>query len=680
MSELPHAVLSEHFEGRMWGRRLRSAVFLTYQFDPAFFEQQVLPVFLDVPVSHAEAIRLIQLEDALRSLPGEIAVYYDPSALSGDGSAKLDVRRIPIRHSTGVFHPKNVFLLLENQKPDETGQRAQMLVVASLSANLTRAGWWENVEACHVEEIAEGSSSRLRYDIIKFLTRLLKKAKVEGEQRAMAEILAFLRKKVQPRLQKSASGQLYPHFFAGDETETLPNFLSRVAGNLVDGAYLEVISPFFDDAPSSQPLEKLIELFHPKEVRVFLPRSNADEALCREDLYGAVCKLPSTHWGRLPNEMLHLSNHGETGERTVHAKVYRFFTQNPKREICFVGSANLTRAAHQSGGNVETGFLVDYIPARRPEFWLEKEPSDPSKFQHRPKDEPSAASGRTRLNLVYHWDRGGAEAYWDDKTDLTAPLRLTARDTKIGIISQLPTRKWTRLPEEFSRRTAELLTETSLFLVHGEVADPVQLLVQEEGMSHKPSLLLHLSAEDILRYWALLSPAQRTAFLEARTPETALIGLGADLVARVRAGESSETLFDRFAGTFHAFGCLERAVCDALKAGNEKEATYRLFGKKYDSLGSLLDRIAPNQVGVDDVNRYVILLCARQLSCEIKNKYRDYWKAHDADVRAQKTQFEKLGAIREHLVAQNPGEFGRFLDWFEPRFLQRAEPEQEPQP
>lgn len=677
MSELPHAVLSEHFEGRMWGRRLRSAVFLTYQFDPAFFEQQVLPVFLDVPVSHAEAIRLIQLEDALRSLPGEIAVYYDPSALSGDGSAKLDVRRIPIRHSTGVFHPKNVFLLLENQKPDETGQRAQMLVVASLSANLTRAGWWENVEACHVEEIAEGSASRLRYDIIKFLTRLLKKAKVEGEQRAMAEILAFLRKKVQPRLQKSASGQLYPHFFAGNETETLPNFLSRVAGNLVDGAYLEVISPFFDDAPSSQPLEKLIELFHPKEVRVFLPRSNADEALCREDLYGAVCKLPSTHWGRLPNEMLHLSNHGETGERTVHAKVYRFFTQNPKREICFVGSANLTRAAHQSGGNVETGFLVDYIPARRPEFWLEKEPSAPSKFQHRSKDEPSATSGGTRLNLVYHWDRAEAWACWDSKKNLAAPLHLTARNVEIGIIDRLPATKWIRQTEEFSRRVAELLAETSLFLVHGEAPDPVPLLVQEEGMSHKQSLLLHLSAEDILHYWALLSPAQRAAFLEARTSETVWTGAGADLVARVRAGEASETLFDRFAGMFHAFGCLERTVRAALDAKNEKEATYRLFGKKYDSLGSLLDRIAPNQIGGDDIDRYVILLCARQLACAMKKNYPDYWEAHGPDVRAQNARFKELDTIREQLVAQNSGEFSRFLDWLEPRFLKRAEPEQE---
>ena len=70
MADIPHAVLSEHFQERMKGRRLRSAVFLTYQFDPGFFEQEVLPVLLDVPLSHAAAIRLVQLEDALRRVAG----------------------------------------------------------------------------------------------------------------------------------------------------------------------------------------------------------------------------------------------------------------------------------------------------------------------------------------------------------------------------------------------------------------------------------------------------------------------------------------------------------------------------------------------------------------------------------------------------------------------------------
>lgn len=678
MVEIPHAVLSEHFEERIQGRRLRSALFLTYQFEPAFFEQQVLPVFLDVPVSHADAIRLVQLEDALRSLPGEIAVYYDANGLNcGDGgSAKLDVRRIPIRHRTGVFHPKNVFLLLESRQPDELGHRAQSLVVASLSANLTRAGWWENVECCHVEDLAEGSASRLRDDLIAFLDSLRNRAAVTHEQRAVREILAFLRQ-VQPRLQKSLDGHLYTHFFTG--RDPLPDFLDRVAGEYIRGAYLEVISPYFDDAPSSMPLEELIVRFQLKEVRVFLPRSNAGEALCRADLYDAVRALPSVQWGHLPQELLRISNREATGARAVHAKLYRFFTQNPKREICFVGSANLTRAAHQSGGNVETGFLVDRVPARRPEFWLWAETDRPREFQPQKEDEPSAATGGTRLNLTYHWDRGLAEAYWDAPVTSGA-LRLTARGIEAGAIGPLPPRAWTALPSDVSTRVAELLVETSLFLVHGETDAPVPLLAQEEGMSHKPSLLFRLSAADILRYWALLTPAQRAAFLEVRAPEIALAGPGADLVARARAALSSDTLFDRFAGMFHAFGCLERTVRAALDTKNEKEADYRLFGRKYDSLGTLLDRIESNEAAGDDVDRYVIQLCARQLAREMVRDYPAYWAEHGDDVRALEARFEALGAIRQRLVERHSAELGAFLDWFDRRFLRRAKSIAEPQP
>ena len=115
MTDVPHEVLSEHFQEQMEGCRLVAAVFLTYQFDPGFFEQEVLPVFIDMPLSHSPTIRLLQLEDALRGIPGGIAVYYDANGLStGDaGSARLDIRRIPIQHKKGIFHPKNAFVLIE---------------------------------------------------------------------------------------------------------------------------------------------------------------------------------------------------------------------------------------------------------------------------------------------------------------------------------------------------------------------------------------------------------------------------------------------------------------------------------------------------------------------------------------------------------------------------------------
>lgn len=681
MCEIPHAVLSEHFQEWMQGRRLCSAVFLTYQFDPGFFEQEVLPVFVDIPLSHAASIRLIQLEDELRELAGHVAVYYDANGLvTGDaGSAKLDIRRIPVQHRNGklIFHPKNVFVLVEDEVQDEDGRNPRTLIIASLSANLTRSGWWENVECCHVEEIAEGDKSRLKDDVISFLESLRRKVHAEVEHLALCEILSFLRS-VEQRQQKSAGGQLHTHFYSG--RESLADFLDQVAGSEIRGAYLEVISPYFDDAEECTPLTTLIDRFSPREVRVFLPRSAAGEALVRQELFESVRALPGVQWGRFPKDqkLIRAGKSDEAGERFVHAKVYRFFTQSPKREVCFVGSANLTSPAHRIGGNVESGFLVDMVPPRRPEFWLTPDQRKPSEFILRTEDEVSAASGGTRLNLRYHWDQSRTEAYWNGP-DTSPSLRLAARGTDLGVIEALPSRVWIETTKELSQCVCEMLAETSLFEVHGESESPGLLLVQEEGMSHKPSLLFRLSAADILRYWSLLTPEQRAAFLEARAPELALTGQGADLVTRAKVALDDDTVFDRFAGFFHAFGCLERTVRAALdddhdKEANYKAANYRLFGKKYDSLGNLLDRVSSEHDKLDKVDRYVIGMCARQLCQQIARKYPEYWKAHSDDAKVLETHLDGLTQIREQLIEQNGDGFSDFLQWFDHWFLRRAEP------
>jgi len=357
----------------------------------------------------------------------------------------------------------------------------------------------------------------------------------------------------------------------------------------------------------------------------------------------------------------------------VHAKVYRFFTQNPKREVCFIGSANLTTAAHQPGGNVETGFLVDLVPARRPDFWMTVDGRIPTEFQVHTEEEPSAASGGTRLNLRYHWDRKLAEGYWDAPSE-SPPLVVSARGIEIIQVAILAPRSWTDFGDEAASKISSHLTETSLFEVRGETAEPGMLLVQEEGMAHKPSILTSLSVADILRYWALLTVEQRAAFLEARAPEVLLHGAGADLVTQARILTGSETLFDRFAGVFHAFGCLERDIRAALDAGRDKDVEYRLFGKKYDSLGSLLDRMGTSGDDSNDVDRYVIVLCARQLCQELKRDYSDSWASHASEVKQLDDRFGALSDIRARLLASNDGDFGQFLSWFDHWFLKRAAP------
>lgn len=673
MGDIPRAVLSEHFQERMRGRRIVSAVFLTYQFDPAFFEQEVLPVFLDIPLSHSRDVKLVQLDDALRTLGGNIAVYYDEDGLTVEAqSARLDIKRISVRHRTGVFHPKNVFLLVEDTDPDENGQRALSLLVASMSANLTRAGWWENIEACHIEEIRAGALTMLRDDLVRFISRLerqLRDKSADGHA-ALRDIREFLRGTEQ-RTRHFNHGLLCTQFFAGQES--LSDFFRSAGGDSLRGMNLEVISPYFDGGDRSLPLSELIERFEPREVRVFLPRNDTGAALCNSELYEWMRSQPGVCWSHLPKDMLRLGKSEDLRQRFVHAKVYRFFTMQPKREVLFIGSANLTTAAHEGGGNLESGFLVEVEPARRPEWWTVPDERRPQSFEVHTEDEGTPARGGTRLSLRYWWDKGTAEVFWDDGSD-SPKLSIVAQGVELFVLPELIHRVWTLLPQECSCELGRVLLSTSILSVFGDGDEPGFLLVQEEGMAHRPSLLRDISLADIFKSWALLTVEQRTAFLELRATRLASADDASALMTAHPPMSTTDSLFDRFAGIFHSFGGLERKVRAALRAGNEREATYLIFGQKYDSLGNLLGLIENSDESGqgDPIENYVITLCARQCVGELRREFREFWERHSEDAQRLERLEELSTTIRARIVARDPTEMTPFLDWFERWFLPRA--------
>src|SRR5262249_20930407 len=159
--------------------------------------------------------------------------------------------------------------------------------------------------------------------------------------------------------------ELHTRLYSG--SESFLEFLDSAAGNRLREMDLEVISPYFDESTDCAPLVALIDKFKPKEVRVLLPEESG-AVNCREALFESVRALQGVTWGRLPADRTRAS--GSSTEtrppRFVHAKVYRFISRNPAKELLFVGSVNLTSAAHQRGGNFESGFLVEIALKRRP--------------------------------------------------------------------------------------------------------------------------------------------------------------------------------------------------------------------------------------------------------------------------------------------------------------------------
>src|ERR1017187_2269514 len=315
MSEIPRRVLSDEVQSVIGARRLRAAVFLTFRFDPGFFEQEVLPVFFDISLSHVPEIRLINLAEALLKVDG-VAVYYDRVGLeAGSRSSKLDVQRVAVSHPTGYFHPKNVLLLVEDDEKNTA------LIVAALSANLTRAGWWENVEVAHIEEIKTGETCSF-HDDLRALIRQIRISAVHVDSHPALDAIDTFIKSVKPDDQRMRDGVVLPRLLV---VEPLIEFLNDIASNRLQRCNLEILSPYFDNTESLGPIQQLRDAFRPQLIRIFLPRGLEGQALCSERYYRDVREI--AEWGRLPDNIMRLSR---GSDRTLHAKVYRFF--DPERD------------------------------------------------------------------------------------------------------------------------------------------------------------------------------------------------------------------------------------------------------------------------------------------------------------------------------------------------------------
>jgi len=424
---------------------------------------------------------------------------------------------------------------------------------------------------------------------------------------------------------------------------------------------------------------------------VFLPRNDAGEALCSEALYRTVAQTKEISWADLPKSF-NAAVSDNAKRRTVHAKVYRFFQPvRGGREILYVGSANLTVAgcgAENGQGRVrnwESGFLVEVEALGKPDWWLEVAGSPPERFAPAEETEGTRECDESRLQIAHSWTTQLSRVFWDGPAP-SPPLMLHGAHKEGLPLRPLPPREWIELVAADSAAIQTMLGVSSLIEVRVQGADAGErVLVQEEGLAQRPSLVLALSPADILRYWAMLTPEQRRAF----TDGLALTVATDDDPQSVRLPplRQANGLFDRYAGIFHAFHCLERGLAESfgvaprlpgtIPRSRLRDAEYRLFGCKYDSLGTLLERVLHEfESGTGDhVEHYLTLLCARQLLAQVRQwvpqEEPQFWEDHYAELAHIESLIDRSRDIRNAIQDDDAG-MQDFLAWFEPLFVARS--------
>ena len=674
---IPMEVLSRRLGDAIDGRRLRVGVFTTFSFDPAFFELQVLPLlFPDYSFSQPDKVRRAQLDDALRTVE-PLAVYYDRQALAQDSEpAQLGYRRIDVGRRTGCFHPKMLLLLVDDHH-NEGDLVRQALIVGLLSANLTRAGWWENLECAHLEEIkdweVDGQPCPFRTDLLALIQLIKRSARADDDQSALDRIHEFVRTRTptQRVTRRTSRGTYHTRIFCGQQQQSLGDWLRdrRLRDERLN---LEVLSPFFD-GDGAGPLPALQDAVRPRETRVYLPTKTDGEAEVSKDAYDAIAEV--ARWAHLPTDV---AARGKSAEaqgaqpRWVHAKVYRLWRKGGP-DLLVVGSPNLSTPGHSraTSGNLEAAVLVDVTDSGYPQrWWLEPVDQDAERFAETvPAEEDGLEGVGLALSLQYDWNTNKLSyrlVTEDDDTGVSLFEVSQPGGARLFSVDRPRSGRWVICPEDAAAQVRDLLASTS-FLQITYQRRSWRILVREEGMGYRPSLWTELTPEEILEYWSLLTAAQRAGFLERLTGDS-LEGLPPAIKDPLK---SHDTLFDRYAGIYHAFGCLSRHITTAFDERREAEAETRLLGAKYDSLPSLLEKTLARD-DADPIVRYITLLCARQLRDDVVGRNRDFFKTRRKGLAALDRLLARLSDLKHALPLSDDGERAAFLHWYESAFLRPA--------
>lgn len=650
--------ITEAFRQQIGTRRVERAFFATYAFEPDFFELEVMPLLLGNPaLSPNETLRYCQLQSLMRRDRGRWAVAYDVDVFDPGLAPRLEVDYLPVRVGGGCQHAKLAVLQLKEKERDGGGES---LLLAAGSFNLTKAGWWENLEVGHWVELRPGDAPR------NIVAPLLESLDFFLAQRPVAptgsDALQALRTFVEEQLKPTADDPGCAFYFSGAGAGRR-HFADFIAANTRGRGMLEVVSPFFAERGDEPDVRGFLSRF--AQARVLLPLDQEGKARVDEEAVYKTLPSATIAWAqwlpRLRDSHVKIPNQ----YRRLHAKIYRTLGEAP---WCFVGSVNLSFKAFRH--NVEAGFLLN---GSSPEPMLEPLEQVSTEFG-KPEDEaPGTGEGAADtaampvIHLAYDWQDNTLSVRSD------ASGRLVLHDGSAGVLAAFALEAGRdaaqHLPSLRERLERSSLVEAEWRADGAAGSARRMLLVSQHNVFCRPTYLPALDLQALLRIFQGMNESARLEMMA---------GLAAGMVRLERDGvvmdenlpdllgnAAPESFFSEFSQVNGAFWVLGRRLEQARMAGDAQTLAYFLKGCQPDSLRKVLESVRPAADGKAPslIVRYLTLLSVDEL-------LQRYPEQADPALAAEVRQ--AIEALEEtELRAQlQVGDKDRFLAWFRKKFRQ----------
>lgn len=668
------AIVSNHLSERLRDVTVSAAAFATYTFDPEFFELEVVPLLLPYSIHYSRDARVkqFQVREKLRESSLEIEVFFDRKICHRECGTSPGMEYLfhGIHCGNSAFHPKIALILVEDRNE---GTR---LLVCAGSNNLTQAGWWDNIECVHWEEVrGDGAPrelvERLREDVQWLMSE--RKFPDARSGAALGRIEGFL---LDCSVEDDSTSIAYYPMNRLDsplDASGFPDFIRRQADAHLTGSNwtLEIISPFFTDDPHSQ----LHEFFFAPEVGVerihlLLPEDEDCKALCQEEYYEHIDAQERIHWSRWRDDVASRLGTGARVFRRLHAKLYHFYSGS--ESWVFAGSVNFSHKAMQD--NSEAGFFVRLRKAEplleplskssgRPVFVLPSEVC--------PGDDQSATQDDNlpRISLAFDWMEERLQGICENDESYRINILGAEGEQAIkGFIVADASRVWNGDVSELKNllNAGSLVKVSGINVRTGAAFRSHTVMLLQTGWTHKPLDIPVLAPAQILAIYASLSPEKRemTVYREL-VRKYVSAGEAGDLTSPDDDADVRQ-FFCEYAEIFHAFRELRKRLTKAKNSGNRNLLNYYLTGTGMDSMRTLLDRIDCNDAELDTVTIYLILLCASEIYATSGFGSDRLCKEQLERTRTKMAVIKSDGSIQ--LQDRSPAEQTRFFAWFEQEF------------